>query len=246
MNSSSVRRRTLRRIALIVLLALLGGAAGAVYAAVKTPTYTAKAYVVATARDDPATALNFAQAYGRIATSGPVLATARSALSDPTGLSSVRSSTSPDAPVVEIVATGGDPQHTAGLANAVAGALADYANKRSKATTVKLSVLAPATVPARPTSPKPPLELAVGAAAGLLIGGLAALGGGARGEPPPRPEPAPRPAPERVARAMARPPSPRTATIPVFAMPPPAPTSNLDAEPPAVGRAVVDGSEDER
>ncbi|WP_067498847.1 Wzz/FepE/Etk N-terminal domain-containing protein [Actinoplanes sp. TFC3] len=170
--------KLIRRFGLLIALTLAGGGAGAAYAAFKTPTYTAKAYVVAIAgKSDPMTALNFAQAYGRIATSGPVLAAARTRLTDASGLTSVRSSTSPDAPVVEITATGSAATHTTDLANAVAGALADYGSLRKADTDVTLSVLAPATVPVRPSSPKPPLELAVGAAGGLLAGALASMAG---------------------------------------------------------------------
>ena len=246
-----------------MLLTVAGGAAGAIYAAVKTPTYVAKAYVVATAsRSDPATALNFAQAYGRIATSGPVLATARRRLHDSSGLSSVRSSSSPDAPVVEIVATGADARHTADLANAVARGLADYASERSRDTNVKLSVLAPATVPARPSSPKPPLELAVGAAVGLLIGGLVVMGATGRREPMPHPDSAgasPHTGPAPVVRPV------RTVAKPLFAMPPipdsdgsartallravpdrtGAPTPGT-APPRITGRAAVDDLKEER
>ena len=42
----------------------------------------------------------------------------------------------------------------------------------------------PASAPASPSSPKPPLELAVGAAAGLLIGGLTVLAGVGRSARP--------------------------------------------------------------
>ncbi|MFI7598067.1 Wzz/FepE/Etk N-terminal domain-containing protein [Actinoplanes sp. NPDC049681] len=179
MNSREILRRLVRRFGLLLLLTLVGGAAGATYAAMKTPTYTAKAYVVAIGEPgESITALNFAQAYGRIATSGPVLAQAAARLGgDRTGLSSVTASTSPDAPVVELTATGTSARHTTDLANAVAGALADYGSLRRSDTKVTLSMLAPATVPEKPTSPKPPLELAVGAAGGLLIGGLAVLAG---------------------------------------------------------------------
>lgn len=179
MKSREILRRLVRRFGLLLLLTLVGGAAGATYAAMKTPTYTAKAYVVAIGEPgESITALNFAQAYGRIATSGPVLAQAAARLGgDRTGLSSVTASTSPDAPVVEITASGTSARHTTDLANAVAGALADYGGLRRSDTKVTLSMLAPATVPEKPTSPKPPLELAVGAAGGLLIGGLAVLAG---------------------------------------------------------------------
>ena len=151
----------------------------------KTPTYTAKAYVVAIGdRGDSITALNFAQAYGRIATSGPVLAKAGTNLgSDQSGLSDVTGATSPDAPVIEITATATTPVRSAAVANAVAGALVDYGTTRKADTHVGLSLLAAALTPAKPTSPRPPLELVIGAAAGLLIGGLAALAGVGRKEP---------------------------------------------------------------
>ena len=185
MTSREIPRRLVRRFGLLLLLTVVGAAAGAAYAALKTPAYTAKAYVVAIGDPgDSVAALNFAQAYGRIATSGPVLVQARARLGpDASGLTRVTAATSPDAPVVEITATGTDARHTADLANAVAGALADYGSLRSSDTNVSLSLLAGATVPERPSSPRPPLELAVGAAGGLLIGGLAVLAGAGRAAP---------------------------------------------------------------
>ena len=184
-KAREILRRLIRRFGLLILLTLIGGTAGAVYGAVKTPTYTAKAYVVAVGdRGDSITALNFAQAYGRIATSGPVLAKAGASLgADRSGLTDVTASTSPDAPVIEVTATGTDAVHTAGVANAVAGALVDYGSARKADTHVSLGLLAGALTPGKPTSPKPPLELAVGAAGGLLIGGLAVLAGVGRPAP---------------------------------------------------------------
>jgi capsular polysaccharide biosynthesis protein len=179
LNSREILKRLVRRFGLLVLLMLIGGLAGAVYSAVKTPTYTAKAYVVAIGDPGEAiTALNFAQAYGRIATSGPVQAAAGVRLgADKSGLADVTSSTSPDAPVIEVTATSTAAQHAADLVNAVAVALAEYGSSRKTETHVSLALLAGATTPASPSSPKPPLELAVGAAGGLLIGGLAVLAG---------------------------------------------------------------------
>jgi capsular polysaccharide biosynthesis protein len=178
-KSPEILRRLVRRFGLLLALIVIGGAAGAVYGATKTPTYTAKAYVVAIGdTGDPIGALNFAQAYGRVATTGPVMALAGPKLgTDRSGLDTVTASTSPDAPVIEITATGPSAQHTAAVANAVANALADLGNSRKADTHVSLAMLAAATTPTKPTSPKPPLELAVGAAAGLLIGGLAVLAG---------------------------------------------------------------------
>jgi capsular polysaccharide biosynthesis protein len=178
-KSPEILRRLVRRFGLLLALTLIGGVAGAVYGAVKTPTYTAKAYVVAIGDPgDSISALNFAQAYGRVATSGPVLVVAAAKLgTDQTGLNTVTASTSPDAPVIEITATARTGQHAAQLANAVANALAEYGSVRKTDTHVSLALLAGATTPGKPSSPKPPLELAVGAAAGLLIGGLAVLAG---------------------------------------------------------------------
>jgi capsular polysaccharide biosynthesis protein len=184
-NAREILRRLIRRFGLVLLLTVLGGAAGAIYGAVKTPTYTAKAYVVAIGdAGDPNTALNFAQAYGRVATTGPVLVKAGTLLGGSAGLDRVTASTSPDAPVIEIDATGPSAEHTAAVANAVGRALADYGSDRKADTHVGLALLAGATTPDRPTSPKPPLELLVGAAGGLLIGGLAVLAGAGRKETP--------------------------------------------------------------
>ncbi|GLY94199.1 Wzz/FepE/Etk N-terminal domain-containing protein [Actinoplanes sp. NBRC 103695] len=184
MKTREILRRLVRRFGLLLLLMLIGGGAGAIYAAVKTPTYTAKAYVVTIgAGAEPIVALNYAQAYGRIATTGPILATAGKTLgADRAGLDRVTASTSPDAPVIEITATGASPGRTANVANAVAGSLIALGDTRKGETRVGLAMLAAATPPARPTSPKPPMELAVGAAAGLLIGGLAVLAGVGRRE----------------------------------------------------------------
>lgn len=175
---ATILARLVRRFGLLVLVTILGAGAGGIYGAVRTPVYEAQAYVVLTAEPgEPFAAVNFAQAYGRIATNGPVLDAAATALGSRDGLSAVTATTSPDAPVIEITATGAEAVRTAAVANAVAKALADYATGRKAETRVSASVLAPAAVPSAPSSPKPPLELAVGAAAGLLLGGLAALAG---------------------------------------------------------------------
>jgi capsular polysaccharide biosynthesis protein len=178
-KSPEILRRLVQRFGLLLALTLIGGAAGGVYGAVKQPTYTAKAYVVAIGDPGEAiNALNFAQAYGRIATSGPVLVLAEPELGvDKSGLREVTASTSPDAPVIEITSTGRSAQHTTALANAIANALINLGNTRKTETHITLELLAGATIPSQPSSPKPPLELAVGAAAGLLIGGLTVLAG---------------------------------------------------------------------
>lgn len=177
-RSSHILGRLVRQVGLLLLLTGIGAGAGAGYGEMKTPTYVARAYVVVTGEPGEAmVAVNFAQAYGRIATEGTVIAQASVTLGTSRGLSRVTASTSPDAPVIEIVATGPRAGHTAAVANAVAQALVDFGTGRKEQTRVGLAVLAQAAVPRRPTSPRPPLELAVGGAAGLLIGGLAVLAG---------------------------------------------------------------------
>src|SRR5215468_713423 len=160
----------LRRYLLLIVLAGVGGLAGGVYDVVKTPTYIAESYVVVTAaQGDSPTALNFAQAYGRIASTGPVTSLAAQSRGASTGLAAVTASTSPDAPVIEISASGPDAKRTADVANAVSQALVKYSGTRTDSTRVTLSVLAVATVPTSPASPKPPLEAAIGLAGGLLV-----------------------------------------------------------------------------
>jgi capsular polysaccharide biosynthesis protein len=243
--------RSVRRFGLLVGLVLAGAVAGGVYGATKTPTYTAQAYVVVTAdAGESIAALSYAQAYGRIATKGPVADKAAATLGTRRDLARVTASTSPDAPVIEITATGPDADRTAAVANAVAQALVDVGAGRKAETRVGVSLLAAASVPGRPTSPKPPLELAVGAAAGLLIGGLTLLAGIGR--------PAPRPTSGGVeiqpARVQPVPAGPARyevtdfdradimAPLTAYLTPPAAPVSTT--EPPAtadriVGRAVV-------
>jgi capsular polysaccharide biosynthesis protein len=178
MRTPEILKRLVRKFGLLVLLTVLGAVAGGAYAAVKTPTYQARAYVVVTAEagEGPA-AISFAQAYGRVATKGPAAERAAAKLGGTSELTQVTASTSPDAPVIEIVATHTNAARSAEVANAVAQGLVDFAATRKAETRVTVSILASAAVPSSPSSPKPPLELAVGAAAGLLLAGLATLAG---------------------------------------------------------------------
>jgi capsular polysaccharide biosynthesis protein len=181
----------------------LGLACGLGYGLAATPQYTATAYVmvVPTRTGDPAAALGFAQAYGRIVTGSAVLAGAQRAAdasaADLRGR--VRSATSPDAPMISVTGTGTRGTGAAHVANAVADSLARTGNATSASTGVRLLVFARATAPTAPTSPSAPLSAAVGAAAGGLLGGfvLFVRPGRERGwEPEPEWEPGPRPGAE--------------------------------------------------
>ncbi|MFJ6382078.1 Wzz/FepE/Etk N-terminal domain-containing protein [Kitasatospora sp. NPDC092039] len=172
-------RRLVRRWWPVVLAVPLGAAAGAGYAVVAHPSYAANAYVLVVAQNpgEAAIATNFAQAYGRLAGQPQVLAVAaaetgrtRSELA-----SLVRGTTSPDAPMIEITGTGPRPQEAARNADAVARSLVSFANTSSRDTNVRLVTLSPAAAPDRPTTPSGKLDVAVGGAAGLLLGSLAMM-----------------------------------------------------------------------
>ncbi|MFJ7250270.1 Wzz/FepE/Etk N-terminal domain-containing protein [Kitasatospora sp. NPDC098652] len=160
----------------VALAVPLGAAAGAGYAAVSHPSYAASAYVLVVPQNpgEASTATNFAQAYGRLAGQPQVLAVAaaetghtRSELE-----TLVSGTTSPDAPMIEITGTGKRAQEAARTADAVARSLVAFANTSSKDTNVRLVTLAPAAEPDKPTTPSAKLDVAVGAAAGLLLGSL--------------------------------------------------------------------------
>ncbi|GGL70276.1 hypothetical protein GCM10010129_12190 [Streptomyces fumigatiscleroticus] len=155
--------------------ALLGGA----YGLTRTPEYTATSYVVAvpTSTADPAAALGFAQAYGRVATQVALVGDAQVWAGVPAATlrDSVRTATSPDAPMVSVTATSAHPDLAADMANAVARALTRHADDTAGATHVRLRPFARATEPTGPSSPSAATTGLVGASAGGLLGGLALL-----------------------------------------------------------------------
>lgn len=158
---------------------LLGGLAGGVYGAVKPPVYTATSYVVAVAGKgaDAQSALGFAQAYGRVATQLAVLGDAQVWAGVPAGTlrDSVRTATSPDAPVIAVSATSTRPDLATDMAEAVSRALTLHAEDTGRATHVGLEQFARATEPTEASSAPPSLTGLVGACAGGLFGGLLLL-----------------------------------------------------------------------
>jgi hypothetical protein len=178
--SGPLRRvRALPPWSLLAAGALAGGLLGGAYGALKPPVYSATAYVVAvpTEKSDPASALGFAQAYGRVATQLAVLGDAQVGAGVPvkTLRSSVQTATSPDAPMVAITATSPHADLAADMANAVAGALTRHAKDSQAATNVELQQFARAVEPAEPSSASPAVTGLVGASAGGLLGGLVLL-----------------------------------------------------------------------
>ncbi|MEU3334976.1 lipopolysaccharide biosynthesis protein [Streptomyces sp. NPDC006668] len=173
------RSRTLPPWTLIAAGVLAGGLLGGGYGLAKPPTYTATSYVVAvpTSKSDPASALGFAQAYGRVATQLAVLGDAQVWAGVPvrTLQSSVQAATSPDAPMVAITATSSRPDLAADMANAVSRALTQHSTDTRSETNVELQQFARATKPTSPSSASPAVTGLVGASAGGLLGGLVLL-----------------------------------------------------------------------
>ncbi|UQX01552.1 lipopolysaccharide biosynthesis protein [Streptomyces sp. RerS4] len=156
--------------------ALLGLAAGGAYGVLKAPEYAATSYVVAVPDDttEPATALGFAQAYARIATSSSTLAYAqpRAGIDVRKLRSQVRAETSPESPMIAITGTSGSAGEAADIANAVADALSLSSNQAAKNTGVQLLLFNQAVAPTEPASPSAAVSGAVGLCAGGLLGGL--------------------------------------------------------------------------
>ncbi|MFI6595999.1 Wzz/FepE/Etk N-terminal domain-containing protein [Nonomuraea sp. NPDC050536] len=162
-----------RRWWLQVSAVLLGVLAGLLFSALRQPVYTAEAYVVAVADDkvniDQAT--NFAQAYARIVTQPAIVGTQNLSRLQ----RAIRVASSPDAPVILLSATGPQPGPAAAQANEVAEALITYANDHKGDTGVRLASLSTASPPTEPSSSSLAVNLAVGCAAGVLLGGLGYL-----------------------------------------------------------------------
>ncbi|MEU6440320.1 lipopolysaccharide biosynthesis protein [Streptomyces sp. NPDC047046] len=173
------RLRSLPAAALLGAGVLLGAGGGAAYGLASPVAYTATAYVLAVPGKggDPASALGFAQAYGRVATQLGVLGDAQVEARVPlaTLRSSVTAETSPDAPMIAVGARSGDPEQAADNANAVARALVTAAGHNATDTRVSLVSFSRALPPTAPASPGALLTTGVGACAGGLLGALALL-----------------------------------------------------------------------
>ncbi|WP_418958795.1 lipopolysaccharide biosynthesis protein [Streptomyces tritici] len=177
--SPLARLRSRPRLWALPAAVLLGTAAGAGYGLFTPPEYAATSYVVVVPgeRSDPAAALGFAQAYGRVATDLAVTGDAQvwAGVSAATLRSSVQAATSPDAPMISVTARSAKPATAVAMADGVARALVTSGTHASAGTGVKVVQFARATKPTRPVSPSAPLSALVGGCAGGLLGGLALL-----------------------------------------------------------------------
>ncbi|MFH9040071.1 lipopolysaccharide biosynthesis protein [Streptomyces sp. NPDC017966] len=158
---------------------LLGGLLGGAYGLLTPRAYTATSYVVAvpTGKAAPDAASGFAQAYGRVATQVAVLGDAQVWAGVPvrTLRDSVRTATSPDAPMVAVTATSEQPELAVDMANAVSRALTRHAEDTKGSTQVRLVQFSRAVKPGKPSSAPSGVTTLVGASAGGLLGGLVLL-----------------------------------------------------------------------
>ncbi|MFD3535065.1 lipopolysaccharide biosynthesis protein [Streptomyces sp. NPDC058664] len=171
--------RTPRRWWALPASVLAGVALGGGYGALKAPEYAATSYVIVVpaGKSDPAAALGFAQAYGRVATDIAVTGDAQvwAGVSAQTLRSDVQAATSPDAPMISITARAAKPTRAVAMADGVARALVLNSSHVSGSTGVKVVQFSRATKPSAPVSPSAPLSALVGGCAGGLLAGLALL-----------------------------------------------------------------------
>ncbi|MER6095155.1 lipopolysaccharide biosynthesis protein [Streptomyces sp. NPDC001728] len=167
------------RWAVLPAAVLAGAALGGGYGALKTPRYAATSYVIVVpaGKSDPAAALGFAQAYGRVATDIAVTGDAQvwAGVTADTLRRSVQAATSPDAPMISVTAQSEQPSKAVSMADGVARALVLNSSHVAGSTGVKVVQFSRATKPIAPVSPSAPLSALVGACAGGLLGGLALL-----------------------------------------------------------------------
>lgn len=167
------------RAALLLLgCVLLGTIGGLGFAEVSTPRYSARSVVIVvprTAVADPAP-VALAKTYGRITTDpavlGPALARQELPLKPDKAARAIKVTVAPDAPVIEVVADSRRPADAAALANAAVAGLVEYANTHQADTRVRVAPLVAASTPTSPVSPNHRLDMAVGAAIGIVVGAL--------------------------------------------------------------------------
>jgi capsular polysaccharide biosynthesis protein len=185
-SREQIRARLVRRGWLSALIIASGAGAGYGYGAASPATYTAQAYIVATAKTpaDTVSATAFATAYSRIAGQPQILdaAATASSYSVKTLSADTAAALSPHAPVIAISGTAHEAADAAAQANAVANALVALATAHETNTTVSLTLLSAAQAPITPSSPSAKLDAAIGGGVGLLLTALAGLAGVGSGE----------------------------------------------------------------
>lgn len=189
-QTSDIFQVLVRRLWIIVLGFIIGGALGAFVSQQMSPIYQSNVYLlVVPASGDLGTQTlsdyeqklrnDYAQAYSRITTDPAVIGKAvrESGVGvDPSDIRKiVNVIPSPNAPILQVTVNFQDPEGASTLANAVASGLNSYTAEQSTNSGYRADVMAEATPPTSPVAPGWKLNIAVGAATGLLVGGVVAL-----------------------------------------------------------------------
>jgi capsular polysaccharide biosynthesis protein len=180
-ETSQVLRLLLRRWPILLVGIALGVGGGILASNLMPPSYSSSSYVlvVPVRNADGSNAINYAQAYARIATNQAVVAKAlidNGIAVEPGRIRQlVSASASPDAPLIEITARDRQPERAARLANVVAEGLSSYSGPRAQDTGYRVRQFTRALPPSRASSPNRVLNTIVGVSIGLLLAGLLAL-----------------------------------------------------------------------
>ncbi|MCO4254743.1 polysaccharide biosynthesis tyrosine autokinase [Pseudarthrobacter cellobiosi] len=170
----------------IVAAALIGLALAAGYTYIQTPQYEAKSQLFVSVKGgatstDVIQGNSFAEkrvtSYVSLATSPRVLQAVAGDLNLEGGAlaGKVVATTPPQTVLIDITATATNPQLAADIANSSARQLIGAVSQVEDVTIVRLSVFQEATPSMAPSSPKVPLNLALGLLLGLMIGAASAL-----------------------------------------------------------------------
>ncbi|WP_329064772.1 lipopolysaccharide biosynthesis protein [Streptomyces sp. NBC_01429] len=157
----------------------IGALSGGAYGLLRTPEYAATSYVVVVPLDtsEPAAALGFATAYGRVAPQLALIGDAPTWAGVPAATlkKNVRTETSPDAPMISVTATAPEASTAVNMANGVARALVVNGSQLQGSTNVRVLQFSRAIEPTAPVTPSASLAALVGGSAGGLLGGLGLL-----------------------------------------------------------------------
>jgi capsular polysaccharide biosynthesis protein len=161
----------------IAALAAVGAAAGAAFALAASGDYQSHAYVLVSPPPtlaDNGSAVGLAHAYARVALEEGVVGEALTARGLSTAADypgrSLSVSTSPDAPLIEIVGRAPTAGAATALADTASRAFVGYLRQVGRNTGYQLTLLSPATAAEAPGSPGMALSVTVGAAAGGVLG----------------------------------------------------------------------------
>jgi capsular polysaccharide biosynthesis protein len=181
-QGSNYSQVLLRGLWVAILGLVLGGALGALISQQMSPVYRSTVYLLVVPESDNAgtsTANDYAQAYSKLVADPAVTGDAVDESEvgvDPWDVRKfVSVQVAPNAPILQITASSTVPEYASTLANALGSGLSTFTEENAEDTGYQADVIAEAIPPEDPTLPNWTLNIAVGAAAGLLVGAIVVL-----------------------------------------------------------------------